>query len=129
MLAAQIAVSQLHSPPLGLTKNPLGRGCKEIFSHKITSFPVSRQYARKFKNLALHFSKVVIECRYILLEVYSSWHMLLPTLASAAALALTPAPWALSPRALTTTSSATPAFPAALALALAPWALSLRANF
>jgi hypothetical protein len=58
-----------------------------------------------------------------------SWHMLLPTLASAAVPALTLALWALSPRALTTTSSATLAFPAALALAPAPWAPSLRANY
>jgi hypothetical protein len=61
VLAAQIAVPKLHGAPLGLTKNPLRRGCKEIFSHKFTSFPVSRQYARKFKNLALHFPEVMVE--------------------------------------------------------------------
>ena len=63
------------------------------------------------------------------MEVYFSWHMLSLTLASAAVPALTPAPWALFPRALITTSLATLASPAALALAPAPWALLLRANY
>jgi len=62
------------------------------------------------------------------MEVYFSWHMLSLTLASAAVPALTLALWALSLRVLTTTSSVTLASPAALALVPAPWAPLSRAN-
>jgi len=62
------------------------------------------------------------------MEVYFSWHMLSLTLASAAVPALTLALWALSLRALITTSSVTLASPAALALVPAPWAPLSRAN-
>jgi hypothetical protein len=63
------------------------------------------------------------------MEVYFSWHMLSLTLASVAVPALTLALWALSLRVLTTTSSATLASPAALALVPAPWAPLSRANY
>jgi hypothetical protein len=71
----------------------------------------------------------MVECKYNFYGGVFSWHMLSLTLASAAVPALTLALWALSLRVLTTTSSATLASPAALALAPAPWAPLSRANY
>ena len=84
----------------------------------------------KLQKLSIAFLKKCARIEStILMEVYISWPMLLVTLASAAVPALRAAPWALSLRATTTTSSTpAPASIAAPALVPAPWALSPRAN-
>ena len=84
----------------------------------------------KLQKLSIAFFKNCARIEStILMEVYISWPMLLVTLASAAAPALTVAPWAQSPRAtLSMLSTPAPALIAAPVPVPAPWAQFPRAD-
>ena len=61
VFAAQIAVAQPEGLFLGLPDHPVGGRSKKRVGHNITSQKSFFQGFPDFKNLALHFSKVVIE--------------------------------------------------------------------